>query len=337
MLDGHCSNDRGSDTIIRAPEYDTKLPLNIFDEDISPESTVLPPERVGFTPMTPCLMIQSCMELFWRLCYVQLSDYERPPLPMQYDWGKRQAWVESQLQFLQDKFLRHCDENASLLQMFVKRCGESMGPLLRLVALRPIQRHPAARPPRVDNKVILKLAVDLLNITGKIYQDPAVVQFGWYIWVQWHPLAVALAELCSQTEGPLVEEAWHVVDTAFNQFADLVADSRRGMLWRPIEKLYKKAKANKAARDAQKKPQLSVGEQSFDFSSQPSSGGGFQLPSQQSSMDDTTTGFDKLDVGNDVFNWAPTTEEPIDMAWLDWATFTKDFTMSDSVNLMDPA
>lgn len=64
-------------------------------------------------------------------------------------------------------------------------------------------------------------------------------------WNQWHSLAVATAELCSQTEGPLVDRAWSVVDEAFQVYSETVADTKTGMLWRPIQKLMKKAKQNR--------------------------------------------------------------------------------------------
>ena len=61
--------------------------------------------------------------------------------------------------------------------------------------------------------------------------------------IQWHPLAVALAELCTQSSGPLVDRAWRVVDTVFPLWSEHVADTKRGRLWRPIKKLHKKAQA----------------------------------------------------------------------------------------------
>lgn len=62
-------------------------------------------------------------------------------------------------------------------------------------------------------------------------------------WVQWHPLAVALAGLCTIRGTPLADEAWAYVEPTYTRHADRVADSRHGTLWRPIEKLYRRARA----------------------------------------------------------------------------------------------
>lgn len=72
-----------------------------------------------------------------------------------------------------------------------------------------------------------------------------------FIWwqdgyVPWHPLAVALAELCVQTEGPLVDRAWKTIDRVMPSWSDKVADTRKGALWRPIRKLLKQARQRRA-------------------------------------------------------------------------------------------
>ena len=346
MLDSHSSNDRGSDTLIKAPEYNTRLPSNINDSDISPNSTVQPAARVGITEMSCGLMIASSMKRLWELLHVPLGDYERPPREIQYDWGKRQALVEQHIEFVHENFIQHCDPKI-LLHSFIKGVSAAVDPLLRLIVLRPIQRHPAVKRPRFDSAVILGLCIDLFEASHKVYLDPSIRQWGWFFWVQWHPMAVALAELCSYTEGPLVEPAWHVTDNAFQQWADQVADTRRGRLWRPIEKLYKKAKANKAARDAQKAADMKLISQGLDgrnlgpsSSHRSAPGTDMQAPWQPPSLANTISGVADISVGNEMLNWDRSSNEPVDMAWLDWATFTEDVTdlnMLDPISLMDPA
>jgi hypothetical protein len=53
----------------------------------------------------------------------------------------------------------------------------------------------------------LRTAVSILEIMMNLYENnPKSSHFKWVgrSWVQWHSLAVILAELCIQTEGPLV-------------------------------------------------------------------------------------------------------------------------------------
>jgi hypothetical protein len=75
--------------------------------------------------------------------------------------------------------------------------------------------------------------------------NPKSLDFKWVgrTWVQWHPLAVVLAELCVQTEGPLVDRAWAAVESVWNTYGERVADTTGGMLWKPLKRLLKKAQA----------------------------------------------------------------------------------------------
>ena len=292
--------------------------------------------------MTLCLLAQSSLKHFSRLCFVPLADFERPPLDIQCNWDLRQTQIELWRQTMEEKYLCHCDETIPL-HWFIKRLGEYMSQFVRLVAIRPMQRHPAAKPPRVDSSVILRLSTELLEVGQKVYLEKSAKQWAWYVWVQWHPLAVTLAELCSQTEGPLVETAWRAVDIAYNLFVGVVADTRRGMLWRPIEKLYKKAKANRAATQALGNNDVlkgvAPGSQPFDFGSDhtfPHTNA--DIMAQSSSAGNHMKGLEQLSVSDETQKWSPEALEPVDMAWLDWATFAddvEDFSMIDPASLVE--
>ncbi|KAK6860242.1 fungal specific transcription factor domain-containing protein [Apiospora arundinis] len=115
--------------------------------------------------------------------------------------------------------------------------------------LRQQQQQRERRWPKVSREAMLQTAVSVLELTRHNQKSPFAERFGWWstTYVQWHPLAVCLAELCAQTRGPLVQRAWESVDVVYPLWAHVVADTRRGQLWRPIRKLYKKAKAARAA------------------------------------------------------------------------------------------
>lgn len=59
------------------------------------------------------------------------------------------------------------------------------------------------------------------------------------------------AELCVHTHGPTVDRAWAILDSSLDFSKTVVADSEQGMLWRPIEKLLRRAreKRSEALRD----------------------------------------------------------------------------------------
>ena len=145
---------------------------------------------------------------------------------------------------MHDKYLRHCDPTIPF-HWFAKHVGEVMGMGLMLFTIRPMRLQPQTKIPHVGDSSVLNLAAHVLAEHEAILTAPFTEPWRWFVWVQWHALAVALAELCSRTEGPDVDRAWGVVDAAFTRYAELVADTERGMLWQPIEKLMKRAKHNR--------------------------------------------------------------------------------------------
>jgi hypothetical protein len=103
---------------------------------------------------------------------------------------------------------------------------------------------------------------------GENVKNKAPERWRWQVWVQWHALAVALAGLCSIRDTPLAEETWHYVELLYEPSAGDVADSKNGMLWRPVERLYRKATAFRDA-SPNKRQQFSPKVQPptvFDFS-----------------------------------------------------------------------
>ncbi|KAI1123280.1 fungal-specific transcription factor domain-containing protein [Nemania abortiva] len=95
----------------------------------------------------------------------------------------------------------------------------------------------------------LRTAILIMELSDFLETGPYSDRIRWWCetYVQWHPLAVALAELCTQTQGDTVERAWQVIETVYPRWRDKIADAKRGSLWRPIRKLYKKAKAAREA------------------------------------------------------------------------------------------
>ena len=64
--------------------------------------------------------------------------------------------------------------------------------------------------------------------------------WAWFTWVKWYALAVLLAELCGPIKGPEADLSYVVAQKIFIEYAQVVADSQSGMLWRPIVKLMRR-------------------------------------------------------------------------------------------------
>ena len=243
-LDRQASGDRGSDPIITTKSFSTQFPLHINDEDLAPNDLRDIQPRDEYTDITLALVCHEVFDIERRLNYVLPgeSDHSQGRLDL---WDQRKNAVVICQQRIKDKYLRHCN-TAIPIQRYTVLVADVMIANMWLWIYRPLQRR-QENPDfvAIPQPWILHFSLEVIEKAIQLPLDSSSRPFRWMvsIWVQWHALAVMIAELCVQTEGPLVERAWAVVNTMFEETAQHVADSNKGRLWRPIKKLMNKARA----------------------------------------------------------------------------------------------
>ncbi|KAL0768122.1 hypothetical protein CaCOL14_009096 [Colletotrichum acutatum] len=268
VLDIRAAEDRGTDAAIPRQSYNTRLPFNLDDDDFGPATTDLLEDRTGPTEMTFCLCTSMSSGIFGNL------RPRHPQLALDNDGTPEPTTSE-------DEIMAHAQRLEALFGTAPPKTPASDGDgsggggggddedqdtrhlpanhaavTVRIIILKMwlSAQYPftprastATAKPRVARETMLRTAVntiELVEYSSATYRE----RFGWWIdsYVQWHPLAVALAELCVQTRGELVERAWRVVDRNFHGMRERIADTRRGTLWRPLKKLLRRARAARA-------------------------------------------------------------------------------------------
>lgn len=244
FLDRQASVDRGSDPIIVSNSFSTQLPLNINDRELIPGSPEEVHPRSEYTDSTLSLVCHEIFDVERRLNYTPAGGFDTSQVMAEDPWAQRRAWVIACQQRLEDNYLRHCDM-AIPVQRYTKFVADIMTAIMWLLVYRPLQRQPHYTSVLIPEPGILYLCVEVVEKANQVSKDSALGNFRWFsqLWTQWHALAVMIAELCVQSEGPTVERAWTVVESMYKETAQYVADTDKGKLWRPIKKLMKKAHA----------------------------------------------------------------------------------------------
>ena len=245
MLDLRSSEDRGSDNMVLDGTFNTRKPMNINDEDMDPESQVIN-ERTGFTELTFSLISHDVSVVARRFNYAPLGiGNEEHPLSLTFE-EKARMITECQ-QHIENKYLIHCNITnpvaftaTAVARLIMSRMWLSLYHPFPQEIRRPPQRA-------ITKDRLLQTAIEVLEYAHLLEREPALSQWRWLFstWVQWHALAVTLAALCVQNQGPLVARAWRIVDLVYEDWAVRIADSAKGMLWRPIKKLMGKAQGNR--------------------------------------------------------------------------------------------
>lgn len=240
LLDFYASFDRGSERAIHPATFTRRLPSHVNDADFGPDTTELVPREGELTDMSLALMAQDGAEVGQR---VSMPEEEgEGGAGAGQSWQTRLEYAYAFQRDIQHKYLRHCDPTVPM-QALQLGIGYAASHSMILRAIRPMQYQLASVPPRVDSPWVLQLAVNILRHCEAMWQNELVCGLRRMPWVPWHAIAVALAGLCSIRDTDLANEAWRLVDQSMLVYAQTVADSRNGSLWKPIERLRKKAMA----------------------------------------------------------------------------------------------
>ncbi|KAL3426994.1 fungal specific transcription factor domain-containing protein [Phlyctema vagabunda] len=241
------SEDRGMDPLITEISFSTPRPANVNDEDLDPNSLQPIVGRSEFTVMTFSIIGHEVFTLYTKLHYALSSK-------MRYEfdhssWSQKQALAQDFCDRLEESVIKQCNMKDPL-QWMCSRLAQNIQLKVFLVLYFPMQTLDVSRPPQVDKEVALRNGIAFLEILEDLETNTNTALWWWHLgsWIQWHPLAVVLAELCTQTEGLLVDRGWIIVNKVYEKYGERVSDAKGSRIWRPIKKLYQQA--NKARTEA---------------------------------------------------------------------------------------
>lgn len=232
MLDTHSALDRGTVPMLPSTAFRTP-PLNINDEDMSPPNHVA--ERSSSAPTD---MSYSCMIYEAMLCQRKLYELSRDEKGTWDNWPMKLDVFAAFEKYVNELGPEKIDF-ASSLEKLRYFSGKKILASLQLLLRRPPYRQPQnSVPPWDDFDIMENAAIVLQGHTQSLTADLA--PWAWKNWVQWHALAVVLAELIVRPHDPAFDRVYAVVTKSFHYYATIVADSDSGMLWKPIAKLMRR-------------------------------------------------------------------------------------------------
>ena len=247
ILDTRASEDHGCDPTIIEQAFDTKLPMNINDIDITPDMKDYPPERQGCTDLSFCLIRFEVANTFRRINYI-------PPGPPRMccdhfsnlTLQDKEKWITECHKRLEERYLTNCDMTVPLYWV-TATVARLMMSKMWLMVYHPFQRQDggASLPVETKDKLFIT-SLENIEYSLLLETESRTMKWGWLFktYMQWHALAFLLSELCHRTTGDLVERSWIAVEkTRKGRWEDQVSeDDLRGHLWRPLKKLYRKAR-----------------------------------------------------------------------------------------------
>lgn len=105
LLDVRSSEDHGTDFQTRSGMYGPRLPLNVNDDDLYPETQTPPKERIGVTDMTFSLIRFEITAAIRKLNHGYSNNRSRPNSSQHQNYVKK---IKKMRQHIEDKYIKHC-------------------------------------------------------------------------------------------------------------------------------------------------------------------------------------------------------------------------------------
>lgn len=253
-LDTRAAEDHGSDYSIIETTYDTKLPLNINDEDITPETKEPPEEKLGCTEMTFSLIRFEVGVTMRRLVNVTSGDpYGEVTAARTLE--EKEKLIDICHRRIEERYLQHCDMSVPIFWV-TATVGRLIMAKMWLMIHHPLQREKPTMSADVRDRLFVT-SVEIIEFSRLLEVNESTSKWGWHFrtYMQWHAVAFVLAELCVRPLSPKVDRAWRAIDSVYDAWESTLNSAKRGMLWRPLKTLMSRAKQTRQ-RQIQEKQSL---------------------------------------------------------------------------------
>lgn len=250
-IDLRSAQEMGTDLTISDRNFDTKLPLNINDADISPTSTGTVTAREGRTDTVVCIVRYEICALHRRLftAMTELSPVDSDDIAKSLE--ERERMLIEVYDSIEQKFLKHTAEDDDPIYWMASLVARVIMAKTGLIIYQPVL-FPGTGP-ELSNEIRSRLWVSTIEIVEYNYilnTDHRCRQWRWFFqtYRQWHAIAYMLLEVSSRPWTVTSERAWEAAQIlGYDHAMEGASTADHTAVWMPIKKLYIKAKRHRAA------------------------------------------------------------------------------------------
>ncbi|BDD63048.1 hypothetical protein MAP00_007995 [Monascus purpureus] len=277
MLDVRTSEDQGTDLTITSGSFDTKIPLNVNDADIDPESKKMPTERRGVTDMS-----------FARIS-AKITDIMRQMMTPGVRDGVAGLEDQSRLlnkiyQNFEQEYFQHTTESGNIAYWVAVTLAKLVMAKMTLIVFLPVLFSPPSEEfsDEIRTKLLLS-AIEVAEYNHALNAEPICRQWRWLYQTctHWHAIVYLLIEISRRPWSTIVERAWIALHSRWLIPAPSPIDKNL-RIWVPLRRLMHQARKHRDAElsrlraDPQAATTLDMEDQKIPL---PSSSGLFQTGS----------------------------------------------------------
>lgn len=238
-IDIRSSEDYGCEPTLTDFSFDTKLPLNINDDDITADMKEAPASRVGCTEMTFSLIK---FEIGVTARRIQTTG----PASLAAMKSKsilecRAKLVDTCRRRMEQRYLQRCDFTVPIQFVSYYFSKLVLDKLWLLIHNPRLSREAEQQvSPELRDKYF-EISIEVIEHSRILETHKDTERWVWLFrtYMQWHALVYVLSDLCTRPLGPLAERAWRVIDAVYKPWG--LNETKSHMFWRPMRRLLSKA------------------------------------------------------------------------------------------------
>ena len=236
-MDVRASEDQGTEFTITTGSFDTKIPLNINDADIGPDSKEMPPEREGLTDMSFARVMHKITEVARQ---IMAHGALKPSLEEQ------SQLLQEIYRTLEQEYLQYSTESNIVYWVAVTIARLVMAKTTLFIYLPVLYGSPHDTLSEDLRTKLLVAAIEVAEYNHALNAEQACRHWRWVFqtYTHWHAIVYILIEISRRPWSPLVERAW----VALHSVWLIPSQSHMGKhlrIWFPLRKLMSKAKRHR--------------------------------------------------------------------------------------------
>lgn len=237
VIDVRASEDQGTEFTISRDSFDTKMPLNINDEDLGPDTKETPPARETLTDMS------------FALAMLELADVTKQIMASTID-GVGPS-LEDQVRLLDDVcqrvehgYFQFSAERGDILHWVGFTCLRLLRSKLTLLIYLPaLFASPNERFSEEIRDKLLVAAIEVAEYNHALNSEQKCCQWRWIYqtYTHWYAIVYLMIEICRRKWSPVIERAWVDLHSTW-LIPSQHSMSKHARVWVPLRKLMAKAR-----------------------------------------------------------------------------------------------
>lgn len=232
LFDVRASEDQGTEFTIAVDSFDTKIPLNIDNCDIQPDSKQDPAEREGLTDM-------SISRVSIKMCEITKRMMVRGPKAPSLE--EQDHMLQKIYQELDEGFLRYSTESNISYWVIVTVARLMVAKMTLFIYLPVLFSSPSEQLSEQLRTKLLIAAIEVAEYNHALNAEQACRQWRWIFqtYTHWHAIIYILIEIPRRPWSPLVERAWTALHSVW--LIPTQSNMRKNLrVWFPLRKLMNK-------------------------------------------------------------------------------------------------